>query len=82
MRNQGRPSIIGNQEALARAAEVVGGFVKLAQMMEIAPSSVYMWVNRGRVPAERVIAIERLTGVPRHELRPDIYPPEEYRRTT
>jgi DNA-binding transcriptional regulator YdaS (Cro superfamily) len=34
---------------------------------------------RERVPAERVLAIEAATGVPRHELRPDIYPPDEYR---
>lgn len=28
-----------------------------------------------RVPAERVLDIERVTGVSRHELRPDIYGP-------
>lgn len=37
------------------------------------------WLKQGRPPAERVLDIERLTGVPRHELRPDIYPPDEYR---
>jgi DNA-binding transcriptional regulator YdaS (Cro superfamily) len=30
----------------------------------------------GRVPAERVLSIEAATGVPRHELRPDLYPLE------
>jgi DNA-binding transcriptional regulator YdaS (Cro superfamily) len=29
------------------------------------------------VPAERAIDVESITGVPRHELRPDIYPPPE-----
>jgi len=33
--------------------------------------SIYSWK---RIPAERVLDIERATGVPRHELRPDIYP--------
>jgi DNA-binding transcriptional regulator YdaS (Cro superfamily) len=28
-----------------------------------------------RIPAERVLEVERVTGIPRHELRPDIYPP-------
>lgn len=27
------------------------------------------------VPAERVLVVERITGIPRHEIRPDIYPP-------
>lgn len=25
-----------------------------------------------RVPAERVVEVERITGIPRHELRPDL----------
>lgn len=29
------------------------------------------------VPAERVLIVERVTGIPRTELRPDIYPPSE-----
>jgi len=32
--------------------------------------------NWSRVPAERVLAVESLTGVPRTTLRPDLYPPE------
>lgn len=44
---------------------------KLARMMGLAPCSIYQW---GRVPAGRVLDVERLTGIPRHELRPDIYP--------
>ena len=31
------------------------------------------WRQRGRVPADRVVAIEAATGVPRHRLRPDLY---------
>lgn len=29
-----------------------------------------------RVPAERVVEIARVTGISRHELRPDLYPQE------
>jgi DNA-binding transcriptional regulator YdaS (Cro superfamily) len=42
-------------------------------------SNIVYWVRVGRIPAERVLPIERVTGVPRYELRPDLYPPEEYR---
>jgi DNA-binding transcriptional regulator YdaS (Cro superfamily) len=37
-------------------------------------STVLRW-EEGFLPAERVLEIERVTGIPRHELRPDLYPP-------
>jgi hypothetical protein len=30
---------------------------------------------RARIPAEHVLNFERITGIPRSDLRPDIYPP-------
>jgi DNA-binding transcriptional regulator YdaS (Cro superfamily) len=33
--------------------------------------------SSGRVPAKRVIAVERISGVSRRELRPDLYPAEQ-----
>jgi DNA-binding transcriptional regulator YdaS (Cro superfamily) len=47
----------------------------LARKLGVNKSTVSLW-NLRRVPAERVIEIERETGIPRQELRPDIYPPE------
>ncbi|MXV58403.1 hypothetical protein GS537_06430 [Saccharibacter sp. EH60] len=35
-------------------------------------TSVLKWK---RVPAHHVIAVEALTGIPREQLRPDLYPP-------
>ncbi|MDQ0305303.1 transcriptional regulator [Ancylobacter polymorphus] len=32
--------------------------------------------GRRRVPAERVLDVERITGISRHDLRPDLYPRE------
>lgn len=46
----------------------------LARELSVNKSTATRWSKR-RVPAERVLEIERFTGVPRHELRPDIYPP-------
>jgi DNA-binding transcriptional regulator YdaS (Cro superfamily) len=45
----------------------------LAARLGVNKSTVALWVLR-RIPAERVIEIERETGIPRCELRPDIYP--------
>lgn len=36
-------------------------------------TAVHKWELRG-VPPERVPAIEAATGIPRHELRPDLWP--------
>lgn len=49
---------------------------ELAKELKVSPSVLCKW-EKGRVPAERVIEVERRTGIARHELRPDIYPPEE-----
>lgn len=35
-------------------------------------STVLQW-QRGRVTAERAVEIERITGIPRASLRPDIF---------
>lgn len=48
-----------------------GRQLALAAALGIRPSAVSQWT---RVPAERVIDVERVTGIPRHDLRPDIYP--------
>lgn len=53
------------------ALEAIGGATRLAEALGVTRSAVSQWP---RVPAERVIDVERITGVPRHELRPDIYP--------
>jgi DNA-binding transcriptional regulator YdaS (Cro superfamily) len=59
--------------ALKRAAAAVGGWANLADLLHVAGSSVYNWK---RSPPHRVLAIERISGVTRYELRPDLYPME------
>lgn len=53
------------------AIEAAGGPTALARIVGVKLPSIYSWT---RVPAERVIAIETATGVPRHLLRPDVFP--------
>lgn len=46
----------------------------LARLLGVEKSMVSKWA-RNRVPAERLVDIERLTGIPREVLRPDIFAP-------
>lgn len=48
--------------------------IDLARAVGVDKASVTRW-NQGRVPAERVLDVERVTGISRHDLRPDIYGP-------
>lgn len=59
------------------AASKVGGIVKLSEALGLSRGAVSQWT---KVPAERVLEVERLTGIPREILRPDIYPVELNRR--
>lgn len=52
----------------------LGNMSRLAAALSLTRSAVAQW---RRVPVERVLEVERITGIPRHELRPDIYPPPE-----
>lgn len=64
-------------KACEQAKQVLGGPSALAKALgDISSQAVSQWK---KVPAERVIAVESVTGVARHELRPDIYPPPKRR---
>jgi TorA maturation chaperone TorD len=55
---------------LEEAIRAAGGVGALAQKIGISQPSVSNW---SRVPAERVVAVESVTGVTRTVLRPDLY---------
>jgi DNA-binding transcriptional regulator YdaS (Cro superfamily) len=61
------------KEALRRAIDNAGGLVGIAKPLGISIQAVSQW---DEVPPLRVLEVERLSGVSRHELRPDLYPPE------
>ncbi len=62
--------------ALAEAIAVAHGVCALARSLGIKHPAICKWK---RVPASRVLAVEALTGVPRADLRPDLYPAEKER---
>lgn len=66
----------GLRKAFAAAAEKAGkpddkgGKVALAAMLGISKQATSRW---RRIPPTRVLDVEDATGIPREELRPDIY---------
>lgn len=70
--NKVTPMIASPSDSTERAKQVAGGTTALACELGISKQAVSMWK---KIPAERVIAIEAATGIPREELRPDLYPP-------
>lgn len=63
--------------ALQKAIAISGGQVKLANAINTSQQNISNWLKSGKVAANKVIPIEKETGVSRHELRPDIFPPED-----
>lgn len=61
--------------ALQAAIDKAGGYMPLAAQLGISYQAVQDWTERGRAPAERVLQLERVTGVSRHRLRPDVFGP-------
>ncbi len=56
---------------IKEVAKPAGGVVALSAKLGLSRGAVSQWK---RVPAERVLDVEKITGVPRHLLRPDLYP--------
>ena len=63
---------------LDEAVRAAGGVSELARKIGIAQPSVSNWT---RIPAERVLAVEAVTGVDRKVLRPDLYSEQNSRET-
>lgn len=61
-----------SDEPLQKAIDAAGGPVALSRHLGISSQAVAQW---RQAPPARVIEIEKLTGISRHDLRPDIFGP-------
>lgn len=61
-----------NNDHMRTAIEKAGGIVKLGKLLGIKHTSMYRWIH---VPANRVLDFERISGIPRETLRPDVFGP-------
>lgn len=62
-----------NDNPTAAAIAKLGGPSAAGRALGISSQAVGQW---RRIPPERVLQIEQLTGISRHDLRPDIYGPK------
>ena len=62
------------EAGLEQAIRAIGGVSVLARSLGVAKPTVSLW---RRIPAERVLSVEALTGLSRTVLRPDLYPASE-----
>ena len=66
--------ILMRDPGLQAAVTACGSVQALADRLGKFRQAVSRW---RRVPAERVVDVERVSGVPREQLRPDLYRPTE-----
>ena len=59
-----------SDRGLQEAIRAVGGVTELARRIGISQPSVSNWT---KIPAERVLAVEAISGIARTVLRPDLY---------
>ncbi|EJH4501927.1 Rha family transcriptional regulator [Cronobacter sakazakii] len=66
--------------ALEKAVAAAGNDARLARGIGLSPMAISHWRkrNKGIIPNGRVMDVYKATGIPPHELRPDLYPPELY----
>lgn len=58
------------------AINAAGSVTELAKRLKVSPQVVIHWKRRG-IPVERVLKVEKATGIHRSVLAPRIYPPEQ-----
>ncbi|MBG5986718.1 helix-turn-helix domain-containing protein [Proteus vulgaris] len=68
---------------LKKAIDKSGGQTRLAKLITdvsgktVKQQQIWNWLNRNkRIPSDKVLLVELVTGIPRNKLRPDLYPTE------
>lgn len=62
-------------QALSECERKAGSQAALGRALGLSSTAVWKWFqSTKRLPAEHVLNAERIYGVSRHDLRPDIYP--------
>lgn len=71
---------LGVMDIIDKIANIVGSQAKIAEKLGVNKMTVSQWKTRG-VPAERVLDLEKLSGVPCWDIRPDLYEEARFKKT-
>lgn len=71
----GSMSKSATEKAVEEAVRVAGNLRNVAAHLGVTSQAISQWVRYQKVPPKRVLGLEALSGVSRHDLRPDIYGP-------
>ena len=63
---------MGTMNQIEKAIKAAGGPTAFAKLFSSTPQAVTNWRKRG-VPAKRVLVVEKITGISRYELRPELH---------
>lgn len=64
---------------LSRAAQEITEYEEARGKRGVSYQAIQDWLSKD-IPPARVLCVEAISGIPRHVLRPDIYPPEDHDR--
>lgn len=56
-----------------RAIKAAGGASELSKKCGLHRTSILFWRTLGHIPVKRLHDVEAATGIPREELRPDLF---------
>lgn len=58
---------------IKKAVKIAGGQAELARKVGVRQPAVHRWIKAKTVPAKRVLQVEKITGISRYKLNPEIY---------
>lgn len=67
-------SAVSTVSALKRAIAAAGSQEELARLVGVTQPAISKWLSKGMVSGDYVLAVEKVSGVSRHELNPKLYP--------
>jgi DNA-binding transcriptional regulator YdaS (Cro superfamily) len=64
---------VNKVNAVLEAVKICGSQSELARRCGVNQTTIFRWISARLVPAKKVLLVEKITGVSRYLLNPEIY---------